>query len=92
MVGCPASAQLDESAGGTQQAGRAEWAMRDMRAAGREMVFDEANEKVLIWEEAHGAESAESASLSAGMAVTEITPLSFKVGRAAMQHYCKMGG
>jgi hypothetical protein len=45
MVGCPAPAQLDESAGVTQQAGRTELAARDMRAAGREMLLGCVSEK-----------------------------------------------
>lgn len=49
MVGCPAPAQLDESVGVTRQAGRTELAVRDMRAAGREMAsrlrVSEANEE-----------------------------------------------
>lgn len=63
-----------------------------MQAAGREMVLDEANEKVLFREEAGRRRECFPVAEHGFMAVTESTPLPSKVGRAAMQHYCKMGG
>lgn len=69
--------------------------MRDMQAAGREMVLNEANEKVLFREEAERYRELFPVGGHGFMAVTENAPLRSlpsKVGRAAMQHYCKMGG